>query len=299
MAGFVTGEGCFLVQMSKYGKGKLDAVSLSFKVSQHLKDELLLRSFISFFGCGLFNYHSGKSQTGSGVFIVRKFADISEKILPRGDEASPRFVSEPQEQPLPHLLVGSRFAHETFFQDHMIKGINLRCLIVDLNIARCKTHLSSVVTVNSLSQQSFYHTFGQNRTTHPISPVFISSYSDEKCSFKVNFKKNNGKFFVRPLFQIKSHSRDNLLLMRIKDYFGGIGNIFTSSNNSKFVVRSLDLIKILTHFDCYPLRTYKKAADFILFKEIVLNIADGEHLSLKGFQKIVNIRASMNSGLSP
>jgi len=92
MAGFVSGEGCFLVQIAKYGKGKLDAVSLSFKVSQHLRDELLLRSFISFFGCGFFNYHRGKSQTGSGVFIVRKFTDISDKILP-------------------------------FFKDHTIKGI--------------------------------------------------------------------------------------------------------------------------------------------------------------------------------
>lgn len=88
MAGFVSGEGCFLVQMAKYGKGKLDGVSLSFKVSQHLRDELLLRSFISFFECGLFNYHvspsggSGNSKSGSGVFIVRKFADISDKILP-------------------------------------------------------------------------------------------------------------------------------------------------------------------------------------------------------------------------
>lgn len=82
MAGFVTGEGCFLVQMAKYGKDKLDGVSLSFKVSQHLRDELLLRSFISFFGCGLFNYHSGKSKSGSGVFIVRKFENISDIILP-------------------------------------------------------------------------------------------------------------------------------------------------------------------------------------------------------------------------
>lgn len=32
--------------------------------------------------CGLFNYHSGKSKLGSGVFIVIKFADISGKILP-------------------------------------------------------------------------------------------------------------------------------------------------------------------------------------------------------------------------
>jgi len=80
MAGFVSGEGCFLVQITKSGQGKLDAVSLSFKISQHSRDEQLLRSFISFFGSGLFNYHSGNNK--SGVFIVRKFSDISEKILP-------------------------------------------------------------------------------------------------------------------------------------------------------------------------------------------------------------------------
>ena len=49
-------------------------------MSQHLRDELLLRSFISFFGCGLFNYHGVNSK--SGVFITRKFADISDKIVP-------------------------------------------------------------------------------------------------------------------------------------------------------------------------------------------------------------------------
>ena len=31
MAGFASGEGCFLVQMAKYGKGKLDGVSLSLR----------------------------------------------------------------------------------------------------------------------------------------------------------------------------------------------------------------------------------------------------------------------------
>lgn len=105
MAGFVSGEsfGCFSISMGKYGKGKLDSVSLSFRVSQHLRDELLLRSFIPFFGCGIFNYHNGSSKylgvdflglpssssssssgakQGVGVFIVRKFADISDKILP-------------------------------------------------------------------------------------------------------------------------------------------------------------------------------------------------------------------------
>jgi hypothetical protein len=49
MAGFVSGEGCFLVQLAKYGKSKLDGVSLSLKVSQHLRDKSLLNSFILFF----------------------------------------------------------------------------------------------------------------------------------------------------------------------------------------------------------------------------------------------------------
>lgn len=82
MAGFVSGEGCFLVNLAKYGEGKLDRVSLSFKVSQHLRDESLLRSFITFFGCGIFNYHAGKSKLGAGVFIVRNFSDIWDKIIP-------------------------------------------------------------------------------------------------------------------------------------------------------------------------------------------------------------------------
>lgn len=94
------------------------------------------------------------------------------------------------------------------------------------------------------------------------------------------------------------HSRDNLLLMQIKDYLGGIGNIYTNTKDSKLTVRSLeDIFKIITHFDNYPLITQKKA-DFILFKQIILKVVEREHLSAKGLQEIVNIRASINLGIS-
>jgi len=86
--------------------------------------------------------------------------------------------------------------------------------------------------------------------------------------------------------------------MQIKDYFGGIGNIYISKDKSRFTVRSLDdILKIITHFDNYPLITQKKA-DFILFKKIINKVTEGEHLSAKGLQEIVNIRASINLGLS-
>ena len=42
----------------------------------------------------------------------------------------------------------------------------------------------------------------------------------------------------------------------------------------------------------------QKAADFILFKRVVELMKNKEHLSIEGLQKIINIKASMNLGLS-
>lgn len=42
----------------------------------------------------------------------------------------------------------------------------------------------------------------------------------------------------------------------------------------------------------------EKAADFILFKQIIELMVNKVHLTDKGLQQIINIRASMNLGLS-
>ena len=154
--------------------------------------------------------------------------------------------------------------------------------------------LSSIFSQQTLG----YSTISQNQT-QSISPWFISGYSDAEGCFNVGLQKNpNGKFYVRPSFQIHVHSKDNLLLMQIKAYFQNIGNIYISGEKSKFTVRSLDdILKIITHFENYPLITQKKA-DFILFKQIIDKVVKGEHLSAKGLQEIVNIRSSINMGIS-
>jgi hypothetical protein len=52
MAGFITGEGCFFIKTTK-GRNKAGVgVSLGFQVSQHIRDEALLKSFITYFKCG-------------------------------------------------------------------------------------------------------------------------------------------------------------------------------------------------------------------------------------------------------
>ena len=81
MVGFVDAEGCFFVGIAK-GTTKIGkVVQLKFSISQHYRDELLLISFINYFGCG--QYQKRNIKYSSGEYIVTKFKDINEKIIPK------------------------------------------------------------------------------------------------------------------------------------------------------------------------------------------------------------------------
>jgi LAGLIDADG endonuclease len=61
-----------------------------------------------------------------------------------------------------------------------------------------------------------------------------------------------------------------------------------------------DLVFIIDHFNLYPLKT-KKYADFLLFKKAFFffnTINYKKHLTIEGLQELINIRASLNKGLS-
>lgn len=78
LAGFITGEGCFLVDIykakTKWGVG----VTLRFKVAQHNRDLELLRSLVAYFDSGSVQ----KSGDSVGEFSVAKFENLVLKIIP-------------------------------------------------------------------------------------------------------------------------------------------------------------------------------------------------------------------------
>ena len=81
---------------------------------------------------------------------------------------------------------------------------------------------------------------------------------------------------------------------------GGVGRIGKERNGCcDFTVGSLDeiLTKIIPHFDKYPLITQKRG-DYLLFREVVMMMKSREHLRIEGLQKIINIRATLNRGLT-
>lgn len=79
----------------------------------------------------------------------------------------------------------------------------------------------------------------------------------------------------------------------------GVGKIAKSGKKLiQYRVSSVeDLSATVTHFDKYPLLTQKRA-DFELLKRALEIMNRKEHLTSEGLQKIVNIKASMNKGLS-
>jgi hypothetical protein len=77
-----------------------------------------------------------------------------------------------------------------------------------------------------------------------------------------------------------------------------VGKIYTSGSSATYEINSLKELEIIvTHFNKYYLIS-QKYSDFELFKAAIALVKAGEHLTLEGLQKIVNIKASMNRGLS-
>lgn len=77
LSGFASAEGCFMVGVSKSRKFTVGyQVYLFFIITQHVRDELLMRCMIDYFNCGRLCRKRDVYE-----FQVSKFSDICEKIL--------------------------------------------------------------------------------------------------------------------------------------------------------------------------------------------------------------------------
>ena len=140
-----------------------------------------------------------------------------------------------------------------------------------------------------------------NSTT--ISAGLLSGLIDGEGSFSIIIDRNITRklaWRVQLKFQIGLHTKDLNLLYLLQQYLGGIGSIHLAKNR-EIVNYSIDSIeglnKLIFHLEKYPLLT-QKAADLILFKEAVKLVNNKAHLTVQGLNEIINIKASMNLGLS-
>jgi len=88
-------------------------------------------------------------------------------------------------------------------------------------------------------------------------------------------------------------------LENIKFFFFNTGYIYHKKESLVYKVESKKgLSIIINHFEKYPLITQKQA-DYILFRQALELVFREEHLTLKGLNKIIAIKSSLNLGLPP
>lgn len=80
LAGFVSGEGCFFINIKKTSRIKIGyQVILSLSIAQHSRDKELLKNFVPYWGCGAYNDVKNEEH---GVFVSSGFSDIINILIP-------------------------------------------------------------------------------------------------------------------------------------------------------------------------------------------------------------------------
>ena len=190
--------------------------------------------------------------------------------------------------------------------------INLRCILRDFernrNLYFSFNYFNSFnshvkIPSNQFDLTKKYSTYSYSS----INPGVWSGLIDGEGSFSIIVDKIQTRKLVGSAprrvqlkFQLGLHVKDYNLLCLLKQYLSNIGSIHLAKNRNiaNYSIDSIeDLNKLIVHFNNYPL-LIQKAAYLILFKQAMVLVNNKAHLTIEGLNKIINIKVSMNLGLS-
>ena len=131
---------------------------------------------------------------------------------------------------------------------------------------------------------------------------WVTGFVDGEGCFHVGINNHpdmTAQVQVLPEFTVVQHERDVQLLHALKTFFGcGV----VRSNHAErmaYRVRSREHLstRIVPFFEKYPLRSQKRL-DFEKFRQVILAMDSGDHLTIEGVEHIRRLAAQMNRGRS-
>ena len=131
---------------------------------------------------------------------------------------------------------------------------------------------------------------------------WITGFVDGEGCFHVGINPHGDMtagYQVLPEFTVVQHERDVQVLYALKEHFGcGVVRVNHAARMA-YRVRGLKhlLERIVPFFVEHPLKT-RKNVDFQKFRDVLLMMDAGEHLTASGIDKIRTIAAQMNRGRS-
>lgn len=131
-----------------------------------------------------------------------------------------------------------------------------------------------------------------------LSSQWIAGFVDGEGCFHVSVNAHpemTAKYQVLPEFTVVQHERDVQILFALKNYFKcGVVRV-NPGDRMAYRVRSINHLStiIIPFFMKHQLKT-KKRIDFEKFRDVLLMIERGEHLTEEGVEKIRAIASLMN-----
>ena len=128
---------------------------------------------------------------------------------------------------------------------------------------------------------------------------YLAGFADGESTFSVAILKTDSQKFgwaLDPCFQVYQHEKQREILDIFKNVFQA-GSVYRKSGIHpvlNFCIQSRRSVieKVIPFFDRYPLVTKKDSYE--KFREIVMAMERGEHLTKEGFERLVRIAYSMN-----
>ena len=133
-----------------------------------------------------------------------------------------------------------------------------------------------------------------------LDPGWVTGFVDGEGCFHVGINQHpemTAGYQVLHEFTVVHHQRDIQVLHALKAFFGCGVVRRNHGDRMAFRVRSQEhlLERILPFFERHPLRS-KKHVDFLKFRDVLLIMQKGEHLTTEGLERIRKIASQMNRG---
>lgn len=283
VSGLVDAEGSFIVFIKLDSNNKVRQIQLSFEINLHIKYIELLNKFKSFFGeAGSISIPSTRKDARLKITSIN---EIYQYIIPHFKEY-PLHGMKKLDYDLWAKCAELILNKEHLQKEGLYKILSIKSVLNKGFSDKLKTIFPDVKAIDKPILDI---------VDIPLNPNYVSGFSEGESCFSVNISSKTNQIIATYIIEL--HSRDILLLQKIKNYFKSAGFINSSStrNTARFYIsRKSYLINIvLPHFDVYQLQG-NKLKNYLLFKEIVLLINSKAHLTPEGFNKIKLLKEGLN-----
>lgn len=149
---------------------------------------------------------------------------------------------------------------------------------------------------NKLNMDTRSEKISEMNTDLNFTGGWISGFTQADGCFTITFEKRKTGLLIRPkpIFVLTQDISLSVLFLSLHRYLGA-GYITRNKINVSLYITSLsDFVNVLFPiFDKYPLR-YGKLTAYLLFKGIVNNMLNKEHLKLEGLLNIIHTSFKLN-----